>query len=200
MMEDLKQRVLGLGGKIQTGFDVEHIEEQSDHVRLLNRLAIPVLAKQLVVTTNAFAARLLPQLDVHGARNHVLVTEEIPGLKWKGCFHYDKGYYYFRNVGNRILLGGARNQDLQNENTEDFGFNPLIVETLHRFLYDHLADQRHTKIEFQWSGIIGIGNIKLPIIKAVSSRIFVGVRLSGMGIALASLIGEELSDLILQQE
>jgi gamma-glutamylputrescine oxidase len=200
MMEDLKKKFLGLGGSIWSGYPVESIVDQGDHVKLVNHLAFPIIAKKVIVTTNAFASQLLPQLHVHGARNHVMVTTPVPGLPWKGCFHYDKGFYYFRNIDNRILIGGARNADLENENTDQFGFNPKIVATLQQFLFDHLAVRDHCKVEFQWSGIIGIGDIKMPIIKAISPRVFVGVRLSGMGIALASLIGEELTDLVLQQE
>ncbi|MEO6133095.1 MAG: FAD-dependent oxidoreductase [Saprospiraceae bacterium] len=200
MMEHLKYLYLALGGKLWTGLDVEAIEETSEGVFLNNKLAIPVKADKVVVTINAFAQRLLPDIDVHGARNHVLVTGPIEGLKWKGCYHFDKGYYYFRNIGNRILLGGGRNKDLINEETDQFGSNPLIVSALEEFLYTHLTSREMGKIEFQWSGIIGIGTMKSPIIKPVSSRMYVGVRLSGMGIALASLIGEELADMILQQE
>lgn len=200
MMEELKRQYLELGGVIHTGFEIESIHQESDHVQLINSLAIPIKARNVVVTINAFAARLLPQLDVHGVRNHVLVTNEIANLEWKGCFHYDKGFYYFRNVGKRILLGGARNRDMDNENTEQFGFNELIVDTLKQFLYDHLADKNTCRIDFQWSGIIGFGKVKLPIVKAVSSNVFVGVPLSGIGIATASLIGEQLAGMLLQQE
>jgi len=200
MMEHLKQMYLSLGGKIWTGLDIEAIEDTEDGMLLCNKLSIPVKAGKVVVTTNAFANQLLPELDVHGARNHVVVTDPIAGLPWKGCFHYDKGFYYFRNIGNRILLGGARNQDFQKEDTNQFGRNPLILEALEHFLYNHLTSRETGRISFQWSGIIGIGSYKLPIIKALSPRLFVGVRLSGMGIALASLIGEELTDMVLQQQ
>jgi glycine/D-amino acid oxidase-like deaminating enzyme len=199
MMEQLKEMYLHLGGKIWTGLDIEAIGETDEGMLLCNKLSIPVKAKKVIVTTNAFARQLLPQLDVQGARNHVLVTGPIKNLPWKGCFHYDRGFYYFRNIGNRILLGGGRNMDINNEETEQFGRNPLILEALENFLYNHLASKVNVKFEFQWSGIIGIGSQKLPIIKAISPRLFVGVRLSGMGIALASLIGEELTDLVLQQ-
>jgi len=199
MMEQLKQLYLNLGGRIWTGLDIEAIEEFEDGVILRNKLSIPIKAAKVIVTTNAFANQLLPELDVHGARNHVIVTEPIPGLPWKGNFHYDKGFYYFRNLGERILLGGARNLDIKTEDTSEFGSNPLILSALKEFLHTHLTPGEKIKIEFQWSGIIGIGSYKLPIIKALSPRLFVGVRLSGMGIALASLIGEELADMVLQQ-
>jgi len=198
MMEHLKKMYLDLGGKIFTGLEIEAIEDSGTEVVLSNQLSIPIKAKRVVVTTNAFAKQLLPDLDVYGARNHVLVTEPIPGLSWKGCFHYDKGFYYFRNIGNRILLGGARNKDFKNEETTQFGRNSLILETLENFLYQHLAP-KETHINYQWSGIIDLGSSKLPIIQSLSPRLFVGVRLSGMGIALASLIGDELAEMVLQQ-
>ncbi len=199
LLEDLRRKYLFLGGHLQTGFQVDKIEDHGDHVSLLNRLSFPVKTRKVIVTTNAFAAQLIPELDVQGARNHVLVTNPIPHLSWKGCFHYDRGFYYFRNIGDRILLGGARNKDAVNENTVEFGSNPVILDTLQRFLFDHLANKDHCRIDYQWSGIIGVGKVKLPIISVVSPRVLVGVRLSGMGIALASLIGDELSELALQQ-
>lgn len=195
MMEHLKKMYLDSGGKIWTGLIIEEIDDRVDRVYLRSRLAFPVEAKKVIVTTNAFAKNLLPEIDVHGARNHVLVTEPIKGLKWKGCFHYDKGFYYFRNIGNRILLGGGRNKDLLTEATEQFGQNAVILDALEKFLYDHLVDIS-TKVDFQWSGIIALGTEKLPIIKQISQRVYAGVRCSGMGIALASLIGDELADLV----
>jgi glycine/D-amino acid oxidase-like deaminating enzyme len=199
MMEHLKMQFEKLGGKIWTGLTVEAIEEKEDKVVLSNALAIPVEASKVIVTTNAFATQLLPELDICGARNHVLVTEPIKDLGWKGCYHYDKGFYYFRNIGDRILLGGARNKDFETENTSGFGRNPVIIEALESFLYNHLAS-KETKIDYSWSGIIGVGSQKLPIVKAVSPRTFVGLRCSGMGIALASLIGEKLADLVCNTE
>ena len=199
MMEELKQRFIRLGGHIETGIEIQNIEEEDSKVLLQNKWSIPVIAKKVIVTLNAFAAQVLPQYFVHGARNHVMVTQEIPGLRWKGCFHYDEGFYYFRNIGTRILIGGARNKDFEKENTSEFGFNPVIVDALQQFLFTHLADRDHHKIEFQWSGIIGLGHTKVPIIEAVSDRVFVGLPLSGIGISLASMIGEKLAGLVLQQ-
>lgn len=199
MMEHLKQTYLSLGGKIWTGLSVEEIVEKEDYIQLCNKFAFPIEAKKVIVTTNAFVHNLIPDLDVQGARNHVLVTQQIEKLKWKGCFHYDKGFYYFRNIGNRILLGGARNKDFESENTDQFGNNQIILDALHEFLFDHLAD-KDIKIEYQWSGIIAVGSEKQPIIRSISPRLFVGVRCSGMGIALASLIGEKLADMVCNSE
>ena len=43
---------------------------------------------------------------------------------------------------------------------------------------------------------MGLGGSKNPIVKPLSNNVFCGVRLGGMGVAIGSLIGTELADLI----
>ena len=52
------------------------------------------------------------------------------------------------------------------------------------------------EIEHSWSGIMGIGNSKKPIVQQLSNNTYCGVRMGGMGVAIGSLIGQELADLI----
>jgi hypothetical protein len=52
------------------------------------------------------------------------------------------------------------------------------------------------KIEHRWSGIMGVGANKKPIVSQLSENVYCGVRLGGMGVAIGSLIGQELADLI----
>lgn len=149
--------------------------------------------KTLCVTTNGFTRTLFPETEVFPARNQVLITRELPDLPFAGCFHFQEGYYYFRNVGNRILLGGARNTDLQNESTDQFGNTPKIQDELQRFL-ERLYPGASGHIEMWWSGILGIGKVKQPILKWKNENIIFGVRLGGMGVAIGSYLGEKLAD------
>ena len=52
------------------------------------------------------------------------------------------------------------------------------------------------EIEHRWSGIMGVGNHKKPIVEQLSNHDYCGVRMGGMGVAIGSLIGQELADLI----
>ena len=61
--------------------------------------------------------------QVKPARAQVLITKPIENLDIKGTFHLDKGYYYFRNIENRILFGGGRNLDFEGETTTEFNSN-----------------------------------------------------------------------------
>jgi len=60
----------------------------------------------------------------------VLVTSPIKKLPFKGAFHFDEGFYYFRNLGNRVLLGGARNKAPEAEQTDEQVTTTLIQNEL----------------------------------------------------------------------
>jgi glycine/D-amino acid oxidase-like deaminating enzyme len=151
--------------------------------------------KKLLFTTNGFAAKLTNNA-VRPARAQVLITEPIPNLDIKGTFHLDKGYYYFRNFGERILFGGGRNLDFEGETTTEFGQTALIQNQLEKLLREVILPGRDFAIEHRWSGIMGMGSSKKPIVEQLSENVYCGVRLGGMGVAIGSLIGTELADLI----
>lgn len=151
--------------------------------------------KKLLFATNGFAAELTSG-QVKPARAQVLITEPIANLDIKGTFHLDKGYYYFRNIGERILLGGGRNLDFDTETTTEFGQTKIVQNKLEQLLKEVILPNHDFKIEHRWSGIMGLGNSKNPIVSQLSENVFCGVRLGGMGVAIGSLIGQELADLI----
>ena len=151
--------------------------------------------KKVFFATNGFANQL-----THGAvkpaRAQVLITEPIKDLDIKGTFHLDRGYYYFRNIGDRILFGGGRNLDFDAETTTEFAQTEIVQNKLEQLLKEVILPNRDFKIEHRWSGIMGIGNSKNPIVSQLSENVYCGVRLGGMGVAIGSLIGTELADLV----
>jgi glycine/D-amino acid oxidase-like deaminating enzyme len=151
--------------------------------------------KKLLFATNGFAQELT-QGAVKPARAQVLITEPIPNLDIKGTFHLDRGYYYFRNIGDRILFGGGRNLDVEGETTTEFGQTPAIQNRLEYLLKVIILPNTDFTIAHRWSGIMGLGSSKNPIVSQLSDNIYCGVRLGGMGVAIGSLIGAELADLI----
>lgn len=150
---------------------------------------------KLLFATNGFAS-VLTENEVKPARAQVLITEPISNLNIKGTFHLDKGYYYFRNVGDRILFGGGRNLDFEGETTTEFSQTNAIQNQLEKLLKEVILPDRDFKIEHRWSGIMGIGSSKNPIVKQLSEHVYCGVRLGGMGVAIGSLVGTELANLV----
>ena len=151
--------------------------------------------KKLLFATNGFAGNLTEN-QVKPARAQVLITEPIENLHIKGTFHLDEGYYYFRNIDNRILLGGGRNLDFEGETTTVIAQTDLIQNRLEHLLQEVILPQQEFKIAHRWSGIMGMGDSKNPIVKPISENVFCGVRLGGMGLAIGSLVGRELAELV----
>ena len=137
----------------------------------------------------------MPHLNVKPARAQVIVTTPIHDLKIKGTFHYQQGYYYFRNIDGRILLGGGRNMDFDGETTTEMVTTEKIIDSLKELMSQVILPGSDYSIEYEWSGIMGIGDTKAPIVEKLDERIAVGVRMGGMGVAIGSLIGKELSQL-----
>ncbi|MBL7814045.1 MAG: FAD-binding oxidoreductase [Saprospiraceae bacterium] len=181
---------------IFNGLKIKDLHNYTEGVILESEDGWSVNAKKVVVATNGFAWRLMPHLAVKPARNQVLITEPLPHVPFKGGFHYDKGYFYFRNVGNRILLGGGRHLALEEEMTDAFGHTELIQKNLIRLLQETILPNQSFNVDMWWSGIMGIGSVKKPIIQHVAPNIIVAVRMGGMGVAIGSLVGEEAADLV----
>ncbi|SHF95782.1 Glycine/D-amino acid oxidase [Flavobacterium segetis] len=189
MKNAISENILILNQQIVTGY-----LDKEKHVEVaLNDFNF--ITKKLLFATNGFASTLTNS-DVKPARAQVLITEPIENLDIKGTFHLDEGYYYFRNIGNRILLGGGRNLDFETENTSEFGQTQLVQTKLEQLLKEVILPTRDFKIAHRWSGIMGVGTTKNPIVNQLSENVYCGVRLGGMGVAIGSIIGTELADLI----
>ena len=126
----------------------------------------------------------------------MLITSQIPLLKIKGNFHFDRGYFYFRNVEDRVLIGGGRNLSFETEHTTEQNVTTLIQSKLEELLREMILPGINYSIEQRWAGTMGIGTNKDPIVKKIQKNIYCAVRMGGMGIALGSLTGEEAAALV----
>jgi glycine/D-amino acid oxidase-like deaminating enzyme len=191
MMAALLRIARGKGVEIFNGLGIQQLVDGSDGVELATTFGWTLRVPRVLVAVNGFARQLLPHLDLYPARNQVLLTKPIPELRIKGCFHYDRGYFYFRNIDGRVLLGGGRNLDFETEKTPEFGSNSLIRSALEKLLHEVICPGQPVEIESWWTGIMGLGPVKQPIIERVSQHVVVAVRLSGMGVAIGTLVGQE---------
>lgn len=175
---------------------VEKIEQNNNYVHLTTSQGNFKTGK-VILATNAFANQLFPELKVTPGRGQVLITKPIDGLKLKGTYHFDEGYYYFRNINNRVLFGGGRNLDFDAEATWDFGQTDVVQQTLSNYLTELILPGQNFEIDYWWSGIMGFGESLSPIVKQIESNIYCAVRCNGMGVAMGSLVGEEVAELVM---
>lgn len=198
LVRSLLQTVQSMGVHVFTATELTRFEQKLDGIELETKQGFSIHTKQFLICTNAFAKELLPQLDIIPARGQVLLTSPIDGLHWKGTFHSDEGYYYFRNLGNRILLGGARNKAFDEECTTQMSTSSLIQEELERYLREVILPnyKNQYNIEHRWSGIMAMGSEKMPIVEELQPNIFCAVRMSGMGVALAPIVARTVTKMM----
>ncbi len=194
MMTELLRKVQSLGVKIVNNCKVESYDEQANSVNV-NTNICEFSTNKLLIATNGFAKQLL-QENVKPARAQVLITKPIKNLSIKGTFHFDKGYYYFRNIDDRILLGGGRNLDFKAEETTNLGETALVQNKLEELLKTTILPNTNFEVDHRWSGVMGVGSKKKAIVKLLSDNVACGVRLGGMGVAIGTCIGKELAEVM----
>ncbi len=190
MMNSLLGKAMELGVNVLYGIEVTEID-RINHL-LITAQGLHINYGQLIVCTNGFTAALIPELEVVPARNQVLMTKPIPGLQLDSGYHVDKGYIYFRAYKDRILLGGGRNLDPVTETTAGFG-NTAIIQDYLKVTLEKIHPGASDRIDLWWSGILGVGPSKYPIVKWIDDHMLVGVRLGGMGVAIGSFLGDKLA-------
>ena len=194
----LQEAVLAMKVKVFFGVKILNYEIENETVNVFSENGLTFQARHLCLATNAFTKKLLPEIDLYAGRGQVFITEPIENLHWRGTFHFDKGYYYFRNYQNRVLFGGGRNLNFEEENTENFGLTDLIQQNLEKLLYEYIIPKhKNVKIDQRWSGIMAFDNTKTPVSKCLNPQLSLSVRMNGMGVALAPTLSESLAKEIL---
>jgi glycine/D-amino acid oxidase-like deaminating enzyme len=197
MMRSLIDLAIEKRVEIKTGCNVTHWDETPTGVDVIVKGAsaedLVFHCQRLGICTNAFTKNLLPELDLQPGRGQVLITDPIPGLPFKGIFHMDEGYFYFREVDGRVLFGGGRNLDFNGEATTAFDLNNHIQQVLEEKLRTLILPGRSFTIADRWTGIMAFGPNKQPLLQPWSEHIYLGVRMGGMGVAIGSAVGEELA-------
>lgn len=195
MMSSLIDYASSLGIKIITNCEVSEINDNGNTVEVLGN-SHQFNAHKVAICTNAFTKSLYPELNLNPGRGQVLITKPIQNLPFKGVFHMDEGFYYFRNFEDRVLFGGGRNLDIEGETTTSFDLNDEILNVLEEKLSTIILPNQSYEIDHKWTGIMAFGETKKPIMRMHSENVILGVRLNGMGVAIGSQLGEELASIL----
>ncbi|MEI7627436.1 MAG: FAD-dependent oxidoreductase [Bacteroidota bacterium] len=197
LVSALIQKVQASGVSILNGIEVKSWERNLDGIQVYTHQQIRFTANQIMFCTNAFGNSISPELNITPARGQVIVTSEIPNLKLKGTFHFDEGFYYFRNLDGKILIGGARNEDFEGERTTDITGSELIKNKLIDFLHKHVDPSYKFSIENHWSGIMGFTENKKPLLTKLHDNVYAVIACNGMGVALTPIMGEKAAEMLL---
>ena len=99
----------------------------------------------------------MPTEDVNPARAQVIITKPIENLSLKGIYHFDEGFYYFRNIENRVLFGGGRNINFATEQTMQLENTAEIIDRLTDILRNQILPTTNLEIDYAWAGTMGVG-------------------------------------------
>lgn len=188
VVNTLLSRASELGVRVLSGAEVSEVDTRKVVVR-----GVALKPEVVLVCTNGFARQLMPNLEVQPARNQVWLTHPIEGLPFRGIFHMNAGYTYFRTIGKRLLIGGFRHMDAEREATDEFGLTENIGGLMKTFAQERLLPNHALSWDMGWSGILGVGAKRTPILEEVKEAVCVGVRLGGMGVAIGSELGHNLA-------
>jgi len=188
LIRSLHKKLADAGVRVWWNSQVKRAEEAG----VLFENGLELTPKKTVLAVNGFHASLSNSV-VEPARGYIFVTKPLDKMPWKGTFHYNEGYVYFRDVGdNQLLLGGGRNVDKKGEITNQFGTNEKIRDYLIDFAANTLKLQKGWEIEMEWSGIMGMTPDKEPVIEESLPGVWSAAGLSGMGIAIGMEVAREL--------
>ena len=193
MIAQLYQQCVAAGIQFLFATEVKSWASGQNEVRVETSYG-QLSAQHLFLCTNGFAQTYFPD-ELRPARAQVLVTKPLTH-RVNGTFHSDRGYYYFRDIGQRILLGGGRHLDFQTETSTAFEKNERIRTALLHKLKEEILPGQAFEIDYEWSGIMCVGAEKKPIIRSLNKNVHAGVRMGGMGVAIGSAVGAALSKLV----
>lgn len=192
LISSLWEYCMQLGVRILTGSRVTLAQKN----RVVINGSLALNAGAVVLCTNAFTRELAP-IALKPGRGMVMAIKPKRPLSFRGTFHYEKGYYYFRNYHDLLIIGGGRNLDFDGEETTFFGINEQIKSKLRSDVASFILPENPYEIVSEWSGIMAFGDSRQPVIEENEEGLFVGARLGGMGVAIGSMVGDKLAEMII---
>jgi glycine/D-amino acid oxidase-like deaminating enzyme len=152
---------------------------------------LEIQTQYLFFCTNAYTCLFSNEMDLYPGRGQILLLQLDPFPELKGNYHYDHGYYYFRQLDSYLLFGGGRHRYPESETTLEM----TPTETLKTHLLEQvqcLFPTTSIRVVEHWAGIMAFGSAKNPIMLQAQPGVFYLVRMGGMGVALAMSAAKEL--------
>jgi glycine/D-amino acid oxidase-like deaminating enzyme len=198
LLENLQKRVILQNTTLLKGMSVSKYELINDTYHIQTENGIDFKGKKIVLATNALTNQLTNDYPVKPGRGLVIVSRPLKKQILKGSFHAVDGYIYFRNVENRLLIGGGRNIDIEGEATPQFGINDKIKDYLVDYAQSKIITHEAFEIDYCWSGIMGFTPSKTTHIEVDSKTgAIIAAGLNGMGVAIGAEIGRMAAKLVL---
>lgn len=160
-------------------------------------------ADRLIIATNGYSDLTAATAAIRKAtipfRSAMVATEPLPPALFETLVRNGRSYSetrrmmrWFRRVDDRLLFGG-RGAFGRSDSAGAF----LALERAMKDIFPQLAGKAVTH---RWSGLVAMTMDSLPQIGLVDARTAFSAGYNGTGIAMASLLGRHVLDLVLGEE
>jgi gamma-glutamylputrescine oxidase len=162
-----------------------------------------VRAKQVIVGTNAYSnltpATAAYQRELVPFRSAMIATERLPAgldarlmVERRSYTETRRMMKWFRKVDGRMLFGG---RDAFGKEGQTTGF-----DALQRAMVELFPDLAGVRVEYQWSGYVGMTFNSLPHVGRSDDATTFCLGYNGAGVAMASLLGQQAAALALGEK
>jgi glycine/D-amino acid oxidase-like deaminating enzyme len=153
--------------------------------------------RNIVVAVDGKLDLILPELagEVRTARLQMLGSAPTTEVRIDRAVYARWGYEYWQQLPDgRILLGGFRDHDAENEWTHSTEPTEVIQTKLTAFLREQLRVQ--APITHRWAASVGYTQSGLPIVAEVRPNIWAAGGYNGTGNVVGALCGRAIADKI----
>jgi sarcosine oxidase len=193
LAQQLARAAAAAGAAIHAGSPALSLQRQGDRWRVATARGT-VLAKKLLVATNAYSDALIPGLaqtllpvnsfQIATAPLGALADEILPG----GETVYDSRrlvLYFRKSPDGRLMLGG-RASFSSSRNASGRVADYSVLHAVLRGIFPAVGD---LAIDYRWTGLVGITLDHLPHYHALADDLHILVGYNGRGVALANRAG-----------
>jgi gamma-glutamylputrescine oxidase len=157
-------------------------------------------ADAVAIASDGYPSGLLGAVDaaVRPTRGQVVVTEPLAEKLYERPHYARHGFDYWQQLPDRrLVVGGRRDVDLENEWTAAEATTPKVQAALESLLVELVGES--PTITHRWSGIFGTSPDALPLVGAVPGHegVWVSRGYSGHGNVLGLACGDLLAKAIL---
>lgn len=193
LAQELARAATAAGAAIHAGSPALSLQRQGGRWRIATTRGA-VLAKRLLVATNAYSDALVPGLaqsllpvnsfQIATAPLGALADKILPG----GQTVYDSRrlvLYFRKSPDGRLMVGGRASFSSSRNASERFADYSVLQDVL-RDIFPVLGD---LAIDYRWTGLVGITLDHLPHYHALADDLHVLIGYNGRGVALANRAG-----------
>jgi gamma-glutamylputrescine oxidase len=190
------------GGQIFERSPVLSTRQSSDGIELVTANGT-VRAARLIIATNGYSDLTTATATVRSAvipfRSAMVATESLPSETFKTLVPQGRSYSetrrmmrWFRRIDGRLLFGG---RGAFGKDDSEAAFQAL--EAAMKRMFPQIANKT---ITHRWSGLVAMTMDSMPQIGLINARTAFSLGYNGTGIAMASLLGRHVLDLVMGDE